>query len=450
MKILLVLALAGPLFCAAQLPAPSTGGTPAVASGGTATSKPRAPLDRVFGISPQQYFGSSVTSLSDFDRDGVEDFAVAIPCDNQNRQPLSGSVKIYGGSPSVERLNLQGEAAGDLLGGALARIPDLDGDGIDELLVGAPGASPRGRASGKAYVFSGADAHILFYLLGEEAGDEFGAAVSAVGDLDGDGVSELAVASPGARSFGRNSGSVFVFDGKDAHVVFRLYGDGFGERFGTSVAGAGDMNGDGKPEIAVGAPCPRLDRPGYVRILSGADAEILYTFGGEHTWELFGTTLAPVGDADGDGHADLLVGAPVSRTGAVDLAAARDHACGAATLFSGGTGKPLFTLASQASEDRFGSSLALGPDLDGDGVRDFLVGATQRLLPRAGYVRAYAARGGAVLATWTGASFGEQFGAACAVLPSKRGAPLLVVGSPTDATHGGSGVGLVSLFELAP
>jgi hypothetical protein len=110
----------------------------------------------------------------------------------------------------------------------------------------------------------------------------------------------------------------------------------------------------------------------------------------------------------------------------------------------------LFTLASDASEDRLGSSLALGPDLDGDGVRDFLVGATQRLLPRAGYVRAHSSRSGAPLATWTGASAGEQFGAALAVLESTKGAPLLLVGSPTDATNGGSGVGRVSLLEFPP
>ena len=162
---------------------------------------------------------------------------------------------------------------------------------------------------------------------------------------------------------GRNSGTVRVFDGADAHVLFWFHGDAFGERFGTSLAGPGDMDGDGIPEIAVGAPCPRLDRPGYARILSGADARILYTLGGQHTWELFGAALAAVGDVDGDARADLLVGAPASRSGAMDSNAAIDHACGSATLFSGGTGKPMFNFSSDESEDRLGSSLALGPGL---------------------------------------------------------------------------------------
>ncbi len=401
----------------------------------------------LFGAATERYFGSSVISFSDFDGDGLEDFAVAIPCDNQ-KGPLSGSVKIYSGRPCIERLNLQGENPGDLFGSSIARIPDLDCDGVDELLVGAPGASPHGRASGKAYVISGTDAHILFYLTGDEAGDEFGAAVCCVGDLDHDGACELAVAAPSARKHGRNSGLVRVFDGADAHVVFDFQGDAFGERFGTSLAGPGDMNGDGVPDIAVGAPCPRLDRPGYVRILSGADASILYTFGGQHTWELFGSSLAAAGDCDGDGRADLLVGAPGSRSGAMDLSAAVNHACGAATLFSGGTGKPLFSFASDESEDRLGTSVALGPDLDGDGVRDLLVGASQRLRPRTGFIRAYSSRSGAVLATWNGVNQGEQFGAACAVLNSTHGRPLLIVGSPADATRGGWGVGSVTLIDL--
>jgi hypothetical protein len=411
---------------------------------------PRAaqvPIELVYGTSPQQYFGSNVASFSDFDGDGLEDFAVAIPCDNQNNRPLSGSVKIYSGQPAVERLNLQGQSAGDLFGSSIARIPDLDCDGIDELLVGAPGASSHGRASGKACVFSGADAQILFYLSGEEAGEEFGAAVCAVGDLDHDGASEFAVASPGARKAGRNSGLVRVFDGADAHVVFRLYGDAFGERFGTSLAGAGDMDGDGIPEIVVGAPCPRLARPGYVRIFSGSDAEILYTVGGQHTWELFGTSVAAVGDVDGDARADFLVGAPASRSGDKDLSAARDHACGAATLFSGGTGEPLRTFAADESEDRLGTSLALGPDLDGDGVRDLLVGASQRWRARPGYVRAYGSRSGELISTFVGVNAGEQFGAACAVLESKHGRRLLAAGSPTDASRG---AGRISLIELEP
>ena len=374
---------------------------------------------------------------------------MAIPCDNQNRLPLSGSVKIFRGSrPPVERLNLQGENPGDLFGSAVARIGDLDCDGIDEVLVGAPGASTVGRGSGKAYVFSGTDARIIFRLLGDEPGDEFGASVCDVGDLNHDFKHEFAVAAPGARKNGRNSGTVRVFDGADAHVVYWFHGDAFGERFGTSLAGPGDMDGDGIPELAVGAPCPRLDRPGYARILSGADATILYTFGGQHTWELFGASLAAVGDSDGDGRADLFVGAPASRSGAMDLDAAVDHACGAATLFSGGTGKPILSVASEVSEDRLGSSLALGPDLDGDGVRDLLVGATQRLRPRNGCVRAYGARSGSLLGTWIGLNPGEQFGSTIAVLESTKGPPLLVVGSPTDAQRGGSGVGRVSLIVL--
>ncbi len=409
----------------------------------------------IYHDSPLEYFGYGVASFTDFDGDGVEDFAVAIPCDNQ-RGPLSGSVKIYSGRPAYERLNLQGSAPGDLFGSSIARVPDLDCDGIDELLVGAPGASPNGRASGEAIVFSGADARILLRIPGQHAGDECGAAVCAVGDLNGDHVAEIAVGSPGARPCGWNSGLVRVYDGADLHELFTFKGEGFGERFGASLAGPGDMSGDGIPEIAVGAPCPRLARPGYVHCFNGADASILYSLGGRHTWELFGAALAATGDCDGDGHADLLVGAPTSRSGAAEINDAVDHACGAATLFSGANGQPLFSFASDESEDRFGAWVALGPDLDGDGHADLLIGASQALRPRAGYVRAYGARTGQALRSWTGSGSGDQFGACFASLKSASGSPLLVVGSPSaknilpdDATRGGP-VGSVTLIETEP
>ena len=408
----------------------------------------QSPAEVRFGDSPQEYFGSALIGFTDTDGDGREDFAVGVPCDGQ-RGPLSGSVKVYRGSPSSERLNLLGSGAGDLFGSSLARIPDLDCDGVDELLVGAPGNSLKGRGSGEAILFSGADARILLRLWGESAGDEFGAAVCAVGDLNGDGVSEIAIGAPGARASGRDSGRVRVFDPLDARILYTFSGDARGERFGTSLAGPGDMDGDGSPEIAVGAACPRLDRPGYVRVLAGADASVLYTFGGRHTWELFGSSLAAVGDVNGDGRGDLLIGAPASRPGEAKLDEARGHACGSATLFSGESGTPLFLFESQESEDRLGTQVAAGPDLDGDGIGDLLVGASQRHRPRAGYVDAYGSRSGTLLATWTGLDAGDQFGAAIACLharPGKRAA--ILVGAPTDGFRG-SGVGSVALIEVA-
>ncbi|MBK8179607.1 MAG: FG-GAP repeat protein [Planctomycetes bacterium] len=425
------------------------------AATGALEASPQSPSDVLFGVSPQSLFGYSVTGFSDFDGDGREDFAVSLPCDNQ-RGPLAGAVKVFTGPRWHERLNLLGSKAGDLFGSSLARIGDLDCDGVDELLVGAPGASPRGRSSGEALVFSGSTAEILFRVPGSSAGDECGFAVCAVGDLDGDGRTEFAVGSPGARFHGRNSGVVRVYDGADLTVRYSFFGAEFGERFGAALAGPGDMDGDGIPELAVGAPCPRLDRPGYVRVLAGRNASVLATFGGQRTWEQFGTALCGAGDTDGDGHADLLVGSPLARPGAREAEAAREHACGAVTLFSGRTGRPRFVLASQGSEDRLGTSVALGPDLNGDGLRDLLAGAPQRYLPRGGYVQAFSAADGTELATWIGAGTGDQFGAATAALavtgPGQE-IGLVLVGAPADknlipdGTRGVS-VGSVSLISI--
>lgn len=401
---------------------------------GPGASAPPAALEQRFGDSPQEHFGWSVASASDFDGDGRDDWMVGAPCDLQ-RGPLSGSVKVFTGSPAVERLNLQGFAPGDLFGSALARVPDVDCDGVDDILVGAPGASARGRSSGEAFIFSGVDARILFRYQGDREGDLFGSSVCSLGDLDGDGRAEIAIGAPGARTWGRDSGMVRVYDGADARIVYTFTGDARGERFGACLAAPGDMDGDGVPELAVGAPCPRLDRPGYVRVLAGRDASVLYTLGGLSTWELFGSSLAALGDVDGDGRGDLVVGSPGAHPGPVDATIYPGHASGAATLF-GGNGVARLRWTSAESEDRFGSALCAIPDIDGDGAADLVVSATQRWRPLPGAVFAYSSRDGRLLETWCGAVNGEQFGSAVTVLPAANGGFDLCIGSPNDPTRG--------------
>jgi hypothetical protein len=326
----------------------------------------------------------------------------------------------------------------------VAQAGDLDCDGQDDVLVGAPGACPAGkRDGGSAYLYSGRNAEVLYSFFGSEPGEELGSAVAPAGDMDEDGAPDVAVGSPGAS---HGTGLVRVHSGADASIVYTFHGDAPLDRFGSALAGAGDVDGDGVVDLVVGAHQPGGRWPGYARVLSGADASILYTFGGEEPGDGFGIALALAGDLDGDGCAEVLVGAPFSDE--------QGSMAGSARLFSGRLGEPLEALLGDRPGDCFGIAVAAVGDVDGDGVADLAVGAHQPRSPAPGYLRVFSGATRAELATLCGAAPGHQFGVSAAGLGDVDGdgRSEIVVGAWADGTKGvwtGS-VAVFSSRELRP
>ena len=117
--------------------------------------------------------------------------------------------------------------------------------------------------------------------------------------------------APGNDNNGSGSGSARVFSGVDGSVLYTFEGDSTDERFGSSVSGAGDVNGDGVADLIVGAPFDRDNGvfSGNVRVFSGVDGSIIYSFDGDAAFEQFGQSVSGVGDVNGDGVADFLVSA---------------------------------------------------------------------------------------------------------------------------------------------
>src|SRR5262249_22249764 len=130
---------------------------------------------------------------------------------------------------------------------------DVDGDGFADVIIGAPGAE-LAPTPGSASVLSGVDGTVLRSFLGLANGDGFGSAVSGAGDVDGDGVPDLIVGAPNAFGAVANAGRATVFSGRTSAVLYDFLGDAAGDRFGWSVSGAGDVNGDGYDDVIVGAP----------------------------------------------------------------------------------------------------------------------------------------------------------------------------------------------------
>jgi len=195
-------------------------------------------------------------------------------------------------------------------------------------------------------------------------------AAEIVGDTDGDGRAELVVgvssyvngAFPGA-------GGAFVYSGADGSLRFSILGTDQGDHVGTSVAGVGDANGDGHADLAVGAPdddVPGLGRnAGTVFVLSGLDGSVLHELHGTRAGEFFGGCVAPMGDLDRDGHDDVLVGSIST------MSPQHGFLGGSASVFSGADGRLLVRAFGDQNGWMMGQRVCAAGDVNGDGTLDF-------------------------------------------------------------------------------
>ena len=282
-----------------------------------------------------------------------------------------------------------------LFGCAVAAIGDVNGDGVTDLAVGAAyqdgefdnsdaGFGPPQNV-GKVWILSGANLSVITVLNDpqfqqvqeQKFGGQFGTSLAAAGDVNGDGIPDVLVGTPhhGPSSEGPfNTGRAFVMDGRSDTVLLTLIPPGTEQenaRMGSSVAGLGDINSDGKPDFVIGAPGKdigfgegaKMD-VGVAYFFSGADGSLIRSLSDPDSTPdaRFGFAVAKAGDVDGDGVPDSLLGAPGK---------------GQVFVFSGKTGLLLFTIKSPAREKNksFGYAVAGGRDFDADGKPDFVVGS---------------------------------------------------------------------------
>lgn len=301
----------------------------------------------------------------------------------------------------------------DQLGRAVTNIGDLDGDGVSDLALGAMLDDDGGTDRGCAWVlFMNADGTVRAeqkisstaggFTGALDNGDRFGMSIAALGDVDADGVEDIAVGARGDDDGGTNRGAIWVLflnaDGTvRAHQKISDLVGGFmdalhtGDGFGSSAAGIGDLDGDGRSELAVGAILfddGGLDRGAIWVLFLNADgtvraeqriSDVAGQFAGElRNGDQFGTSIAPVGDIDADGVVDIAVGAPFDDDGGPDRGAlwllkmntagtvrAHEKISDAAGAFAGGL----------ADGDQLGSSVARMGVVERNGYQRFLVGA---------------------------------------------------------------------------
>jgi hypothetical protein len=200
------------------------------------------------GMGTSDAFGWSVSGIGDVDMNGVPDVVVGAPG--------AGYVSVLSGTGVATVLTLTGGAT-DGFGRSVAGVGDVGSspDGIPDVLVGAPQASPGGiPGAGEARVFSGSGGGLLFALSGTQPQDALGSSVDGIGDLNADGVPDLIVGAPQGGCAGVGPGYVLLVSGATGSTISTLTGASAGDRFGAAVADAGDVDADGVSDVLIGAP----------------------------------------------------------------------------------------------------------------------------------------------------------------------------------------------------
>ncbi len=334
-------------------------------------------LRRVEGNQDDERFGHSVASIADISGDGIEDFVVGAPMRDFHGTD-AGVARVYSGADATQ-LFLLFELAGDeqRFGWAVEDAGDVDNDGTTDIIIGAPYTDqPKTLRAGAAYVFSGATGLRISAFAGNQAFAFLGHDVVGLGDVNGDSKSDLLVGLPGLDNLGvaTNSGRVFVYDGDTGISLYGISGNS-GDEFGRSLDVVGDLNSDGVNDYAVaawGRDGASLEL-GAVTIYNGATGAALGPpILGQQRAELSGTSVAGVGDVNGDSVPDIAVG-----SFAYDAFGIRTSS-GIVRVYSGTDSSVIFEVAGDTKNHRLGWATAGGGDFNNDGRMDVIMGAPQR------------------------------------------------------------------------
>jgi hypothetical protein len=329
------------------------------------------------GSNANSYFGYELAGGADVNGDGTPDFIAG--------SPLSATATIHSGATGQVLYSYAFAPPGSQYGFAVALGGDVNGDGVSDFAVGAPHADGVALDSGTATLYSGADGSVVESLGGFVAKSQFGYSVAFAGDVNLDGYADVLVGAPFAAITGLTveCGSATLFSGFDRVVLHAKNGDIVGDRLGTSVAGPGDLNADGVPDFAVGAPGvdTNLDNAGATRAYSGLDGSLLWTRYGVYipvpppqtcfqvVFNYSGHRLAPIGDVNLDGVPDVL------ESGYLSVACEFIFGIsGTIRALSGVDGSLLHTHGEFAFFSVLGLSISGLGDVNVDGAPDFAAG----------------------------------------------------------------------------
>jgi hypothetical protein len=376
------------------------------------------------GAGSNHQLGRSVSGAGDVNGDGYDDVIVGTRIVAPGNSVDAGQAKVYSGEDGSVLLTLDGLKVGDGFGFSVSGAGDVNKDGYDDVIVGAPYFKDplSGDQVGAAYVFSGVDRKIIHTMEGSDW--RFGHSVSGAGDVNKDGYDDFIVGAPYEEN---NDGVVRVYSGKDKSLLDDV---STGGRCGWSVSGAGDVNKDGWVDYIVGAPRSNGDtttQTGSAHVISGYDGEILHTVDGLRSYDHLGTSVSGAGDVNADGYDDFIVGAPDED--------ANGPGSGTAQVFSGKDGKLIRLFEGDTDNQNLGRSVCGVGDVDDDGYDDVMAGAPGT---GTGMARVFSGKTWSTLYTWFGDGAGDRFGpsVSCAGDVNGDGVNDLIVGAWRDDNEG--------------
>jgi len=342
------------------------------------------------------FFGWEVAALGDVDQDGVQE-AIISEIDTD-----TGTTYVHSGASGRLIYQLDG-AESELHGYAIADAGDVNGDGVSDILSGAPSSAGH-RAPGRLYLYSGKTGARLHTFAGETANDFFGFDAAGVGDVDRDGRPDILVSAAFADGVGTNSGRAYVYSGRTFELLRTLEAERAGDLFGSAVGSSADLSGDGIPDLVLGARHAGTDRRGEAYVFSGRTGERLLELTAPPTGVDFGYFFATgVGDVDGDATPDIYV-ADFRDT-------SRGPATGRAAVYSGVDGSEIRVFVGSAHHEGLGPGRGAG-DVNGDGRPDLAVGSFMSSdgADEAGQVEIYSGADGSLLRRITSTTPDEQLG----------------------------------------
>lgn len=358
------------------------------------------------------------TVLGDINGDGLADIALGAAGDDDKAVNAGRIFVTFAafapGSTNVVTdalpggMMIDGIAAGDLAGFSVSGSADMNGDGLAEILIGAPGKDKPGAAdAGAAFVIWGdaagggvdladpfANGGGGFAIKGEAAGDQAGYSLLSLGDMNGDGRVDVLVGAPGQDAGGADAGAAYVVWGKTTAAAvnltnvaagtggFRITGANAGDGVGSALAVLGDQNADGRAEILIGAAAEN-GGAGAVYVVDGKATgtginldDVALGIGGYRisgvAGDAAGAAVANAGDVNGDGRDDILVGAPGSNALYLVHGQAGHAAVDLADVANGIGG---LRILAEAAGDLAAVSVTGGVDLNRDGIDDLVIGA---------------------------------------------------------------------------
>jgi len=353
------------------------------------------PIHTFHGQSVGAQFGWVSAPIPDLDDDGVQEVGVAAI-----GQGIGGRIYVYSGATGVELFKASGPQNGSSLGTSLRAAGDVNGDGVCDVIAGAPGGN-----QGRAIVYSGADGSEIHTIIKSGSGTGFGQSVCGIGDVDGDGFDDVAVAAHQNGQTGPAAGKVWIVSGADGDtVLWTINGEAAGDNFGTALGNAGDVTGDGKDDLIVGAANAGPGSRGKAYVYDVANESLWWSVTPDNSGFNFGQFFVDaVGHVNADDVPDIYVS---------DFSDNQNGgSAGKAYVYDGSTGALIWKLAGDSAGDGFGIGRGAG-DVDGDGFDDLILcGWTDSSgASTAGKASIVSGKDKSILREITSTSIGENFG----------------------------------------